>query len=370
MSAPPSMDLFAFAAKLSNFIRPVTGAPTAVTPTEPALAIDTATGHLYAYSRTLSSWVASGAGAVGNGTVGAPSVAFSSDSDTGLYRVAANTLGVAAGGVAAGQFTAGQFGAVDGSVSAPAISFANDTNTGFYRPAADNVSVVAGGVQVAEFTTRQFAFTQVAQPGGSSVLYSFQVSNGAHTMLASSAETGARFALSQTIQFNATGGPTIANQSGVLIEPPEYEGSGAPGVTITNMAALRILSAPSVGSNMTATNRWALQIDDGASLFGGPVHVEDGTAAEPSITFNDDRNTGIYRAGADQLGFAVNGVIGATLSESAFTLSTKYVDVAEISPPSAPAANTARLYVDDSGGKTRLIVRFPTGAVQVLATEP
>lgn len=37
----------------------------------------------------------------------------------------------------------------------------------------------------------------------------------------------------------------------------------------------------------------------------------------------------------------------------------------------APAANKARLYVrDNGGGKTQLIVRFTTGAVQVIATEP
>ena len=43
----------------------------------------------------------------------------------------------------------------------------------------------------------------------------------------------------------------------------------------------------------------------------------------------------------------------------------------EIADPAAPAANSARLYAKDNGsGKTQLVVRFPTGAVQVLATEP
>lgn len=46
------------------------------------------------------------------------------------------------------------------------------------------------------------------------------------------------------------------------------------------------------------------------------------------------------------------------------------VDYGEISDPPAPDANTARVYARDSGGKTQLCVRFPTGAVQVLATEP
>ena len=39
--------------------------------------------------------------------------------------------------------------------------------------------------------------------------------------------------------------------------------------------------------------------------------------------------------------------------------------------PSAPAANGAVLYTKDNGaGKTQLCVRFATGAVQVIATQP
>lgn len=41
------------------------------------------------------------------------------------------------------------------------------------------------------------------------------------------------------------------------------------------------------------------------------------------------------------------------------------------SDPSAPAANTGILYFKDNGaGKTQLCVRFATGAVQVIATQP
>ena len=47
------------------------------------------------------------------------------------------------------------------------------------------------------------------------------------------------------------------------------------------------------------------------------------------------------------------------------------VDFTEIADAAAPAANGARLYARDNGaGKTQLVVRFNTGAVQVIATEP
>ncbi len=49
---------------------------------------------------------------------------------------------------------------------------------------------------------------------------------------------------------------------------------------------------------------------------------------------------------------------------------SEYLDVSEMTAPGAPGSNTARLYCDDSGGKSRLMVLFPSGAAQQLAIEP
>lgn len=50
---------------------------------------------------------------------------------------------------------------------------------------------------------------------------------------------------------------------------------------------------------------------------------------------------------------------------------TGFIQGTEIADPAAPAANQGRLYFRDNGaGKTQLVVRFPTGAIQVIATEP
>jgi len=49
---------------------------------------------------------------------------------------------------------------------------------------------------------------------------------------------------------------------------------------------------------------------------------------------------------------------------------SKFQEMPEVSTPLAPGANKARLFVRDNGsGKTQLCVRFPTGSVQVLATQ-
>jgi len=50
---------------------------------------------------------------------------------------------------------------------------------------------------------------------------------------------------------------------------------------------------------------------------------------------------------------------------------TRFTALEEIGDPDAPETNYARLYVKDNGsGKTNLVVRFATGAVQSVALEP
>jgi len=48
-----------------------------------------------------------------------------------------------------------------------------------------------------------------------------------------------------------------------------------------------------------------------------------------------------------------------------------FLEGTETTDPIAPAVHKGRLYYRDNGaGKTQLVVRFPTGAIQVISTEP
>jgi hypothetical protein len=61
----------------------------------------------------------------------------------------------------------------------------------------------------------------------------------------------------------------------------------------------------------------------------------------------------------------VLGVRGASTSAGAA------LEFVEQTAPSAPSANSVRLYAEDNGsGKTRIVALFPSGAAQVLAVEP
>ena len=62
----------------------------------------------------------------------------------------------------------------------------------------------------------------------------------------------------------------------------------------------------------------------------------------------------------------------STTAASQVAVGPRHFEATELAAdPAAPATNAARLYLRDNGaGKTQLCVRFATGAVQVIATEP
>lgn len=96
-----------------------------------------------------------------NGTVGSPSHSFFNEVDCGMYLVGANDIGLAAGGIRQIGFSTSRiyFGsplrAPDGSVGTPAYSFDNDTTTGAYRVSANIMGLAAGGTQALQISTTE-----------------------------------------------------------------------------------------------------------------------------------------------------------------------------------------------------------------------
>jgi len=105
--------------------------------------------------------------------------------------------------------------------------------------------------------------------------------------------------------------------------------------------------------------------------IGGNTGVQG--VSSPSLPLAKPK-TGVYGY-ANQDGTA-KGVFGESAKGYAGyfagkVYTTKFYEMKEISAPSAPAANHGRLFMRDNGsGKTQLCVRFHSGAVQVVATQP
>ncbi len=87
------------------------------------------------------------------------------------------------------------------------------------------------------------------------------------------------------------------------------------------------------------------------------------------IYSGDVANSGVRFVIKRVLGYV--GLNGVTTPVSALDIGAGAMTLAEMTAPSAPAGNGGIFYLDDNGsGKTRLMVRFATGAAQQLAIEP
>jgi hypothetical protein len=102
----------------------------------------------------------------GAGTVGAPSISFTGDTNTGIAQLAgAGTLSVVTDGVEAFRFINDQALAMPGADAAPAYSFAGDPNTGLNSDTADEVDIVCGGAVIGTFAPTGFNATNITLQG-------------------------------------------------------------------------------------------------------------------------------------------------------------------------------------------------------------
>ncbi len=113
---------------------------------------------------------------------------------------------------------------------------------------------------------------------------------------------------------------TVTQVSDVLLGARTLNASNT-AVTYSNASTLRVEGAPVAGTNVTMTNRNAIQVDSGNVLLtnGRLISTAVGTAGSPAITVGT--NSGLYANGANLL-FSTNGVLRATLSGTLLTFAS------------------------------------------------
>lgn len=81
---------------------------------------------------------------------------------------------------------------------------------------------------------------------------------------------------------------------------------------------------------------------DGSNAMQAPLNLDAGTLALPSLTFDGDTNTGIYRSGADTFVFVAGGVAQATVSTAGLTVTAPWaISAGGTGAATASAARTA-----------------------------
>jgi hypothetical protein len=129
----------------------------------------------------------------------------------------------------------------------------------------------------------------------------------------------------------------------------------------------------SFASSQPAVLGWSSGNSTGVQGYSGPAAP---AAPRPKTGVYGYANQDIYSTGTYGLSPLGVGVRGKTTSGYAGyfegrVYTNAWYELGEVATPAAPLANRARLFVRDNGaGKTQLCVRFRTGAVQIIKTEP
>jgi hypothetical protein len=157
------------------------------------------------------------------------------------------------------------------------------------------------------------------------------------------------------------------------------------------MGALGAVAASAIGRASP------VRADDGDPVIIGAGNIAtvgttsiDNSSGNTTFAAYGSSGTGVYgysASGTGVIGYSPSkGVWGQTTSGHAIqgtatsgfagyfagkVYTSKFVEMTEISAPAAPGTNKARLFARvNSSGKTQLCVRFQSGSVQVIKTEP
>ena len=172
-----------------------------------------------------------------DGTAAAPSLNFTNEPTTGLFRASANVMGFAVAGVSRATMTtsgvtvtgtitpSGSLHAAAGSVGNPSIAFNADQNTGLYNIGADNIGAAIGGVKVLDVASTGLTVTGAL--GASSL-----TAPASTNLTLAGGSTGASLVLGQGAAGGHTATSLGAGRFGIL-----SAGGGTSAATIRNTSA-------------------------------------------------------------------------------------------------------------------------------------
>ena len=216
--------------------------------------------------------------AVENGSALLPSYTFSSNANTGMYRVAANTLGWATGGVQAATLnssglltTVGGVSVPNGTAAAPSITFTSDTDTGVYHSATNAVGLSAGGsaALVADGTTVTLSRPLTLQSTGGFAAASLAVQSTSASVITPTANVTVTTA-NATVLGNLCIVLLSGTASGAAATVGTLAASYRPAATATGGSIWVTTSAP-VSTSRTVSVATSGVVTPGSALANGDV---------------------------------------------------------------------------------------------------
>jgi hypothetical protein len=185
------------------------------------------------------------------GSTSAVSYSFANDANTGVYSPAADQVALVAGGTAGltvsatGVTLALPILAPAGTVGAPGLSFSDDTDCGLYRIGANNVGLAVNGANVLDIGTTGLAVTGLGSFTTTlSATGNFAINTNKFNVTAASGNTAIAGTLAVTGATTLSAALTVSTGGAAI--------TGNSSVTGT-FAASSTLSGAAAGGNMVAT---------------------------------------------------------------------------------------------------------------------
>jgi hypothetical protein len=211
----------------------------------------------------------------------------------------------------------------NGSVGAPSVTFTNDLTTGLFRPASSTMSATSGGVESLRMNTVPGGINYIAVTPAAASLAPVVSAAGADTNIDLklspkgtgkvvtgndlSVTSGTSSTTSSTGAVVVTGGVGVGgalNVAGVINAASVINVAGDADIS----GAANVTGAVTSGSTVTAAGN----ITTGGSVIGAV-----GLASAPTYTFTGNTNTGVYRPSINTVGISAGGVDGVRVNTAA-----------------------------------------------------
>lgn len=296
-----------------------------------------------------------------NGNSSLPTYSFTTETDTGFYIPVATQIGISIGGNPKGAFRndgfnyTNYYASTDGAANSAVYGFLSDTDTGLYRISADNLGITAGGsLRVSINGTNLTSKGAVLAPNGTAALPSYAWENEVNSGLYRVSGNDLGFSVGGALKWewaateNASYQP-VRIKSGFGIVLNNSGNTFATTIAANPIGASYTITLPSAApaSNTFlkydgANYIWSPEagvgdISNGGNSFGSAITIgtndafdlsfetnnvtrltinqsdqllaKNGSAALPSYSFISEPTTGMFRNGSSGLGFAVGGVL-------------------------------------------------------------
>lgn len=253
-----------------------------------------------------------------DGSAANPGLSFTADTDSGLYRIGTDNLGMALGGSKVFDFKETGFGLPDGAVGTPSLFFNSDTDTGFYYIGAANIGLSLGNSKEFDFSTNglQVPSGTAATPG-----MAFSSSSNTGMYLHSTSPAALRIVTDGTYRVSIADASTIFAKP--VFVPDGASGTAFPSIGFSTQTDTGIYKPGVNQLRIKANGVDSMNFADSAVRSMQKFYTVDGSAAGPSVTFWGDGNSGMFSQAADNVGIAAGGIEAIRIEDPADLTSTQ-----------------------------------------------